>query len=153
MPDPRPTPTPQPDPTPDPTPEPTPTPTTPGIAYSAPYTNYSDMSCSSFISRLEPMDPEAPGYRVELTVTTDAGAVTQFREIATGDIEGYNWQEVFTAGEMFPGANQWPSLGDGYPTWSLTGYALPAGPGGPLGPSETISGNINLTGCGGQIAG
>ena len=157
-PEPKPTPTPVPDPTPtptpqpDPTPEPTPTPTTPGIAYAAPYTNYSDTSCSSFISRLEPpYNPEdrAPGYRVELTVTTDAGAVTQFREIATGDIDDYYWQEVFTAGEMFPGATQWPSLDGGFPTWSLTGYALPAGPGGPLGLSETISGTINLAGCGG----
>jgi len=99
-------------------------------------------------------DPEAPGYRIELHVTTDAGSVTQIREIATGDIEGYQWLEVFTAGEMFPGAAQWPSLDGGFPTWALMGYALPDGPGGPLGPSDyPTEGTFDLTGCGGLVAG
>ena len=62
--------------------------------------------------------------------------------------------EVFTAGEMFPGAAQWPSLDGGFPTYALMGYALPDGPGGPLGPSDyPLEGELYLPGCGGLVAG
>ncbi len=140
----------QPTPTPTATPTPTPTPTTPGLTYSAPYTNWADTSCSAFYSRLEPMgDPEAPGYRVELSVTSDLGTEVRAREIATGDIDGYYWQEVFYASEFWIEVTQWPTLVRENPTFTLTGYALPDGPGGATGPSEMITGSINLTGCNG----
>ncbi len=93
--------------------------------------------------------PEAPGYRVELSVTSSLGTVVRAREIATVDIDGYTWQEMFLASEFWTGVTQWPALnaGGGDPTWELTGYALPAGPGGPLGPSDTITGSIYTANC------
>ena len=114
--------------------------------------NIGDTSCSGFISRLEPpYNPEdrAPGYRVELSVTSDLGTEVRTREILAANIDGLWWQESFYASEFWAEANQWPYLGDGYPTFILTGYALPDGPGGPLGASETISATISLAGCGG----
>ena len=108
-----------------------------------------DTSCRAFYSRVEPMgDPHAPGYRVELSVTSDLGTVVQAREIATIDIDDYYWQEVFLAVEFWPGTPIWPALDGGFPTWELTGYALPDGSGGAFGPSDTITGSINISNCG-----
>ena len=63
--------------------------------------------------------PQAPGYRVELSVTSSLGTVVRAREIATVDIVDGIWQETFLASEFWTGVTQWPALtaAGGDPTW------------------------------------